>query len=292
VTAANRRYRDCVLRGRRKDAALARGVAGDLARYLAECASSLSGVYAFALWTDDVNADFLVYIATEAGFEHRRATPALADVPLDRVTAPAGIRWNCGDWAVPGTSFISAATERAHEPLAKVLRQHPFGTSTEKEVLAIVQRWGAIGREVLELVDPIALLPAAPDAIAYVEYPGTTPLENAASMTRTVPPDRMGRVFPHWRRLRDEILALGPAQLMELRALWAAVENRDLDVMTARTYVHLSAEATRALEDCGLWWADVARWSGKAASRVPEMGSNTSVGDRLALAVAIANSLD
>jgi hypothetical protein len=249
------------------DSRLATTLAAELEAHLRARAGEIPGpVYALSLWSESDYGSIGLNIATEATLERIREAPAYRNAPDDVLTAPAGIRWNSGDWDIIGEGFVTESTQERLNALAALiddaLGRHVDDPSLRPEVEGLLRRWQLITNEAFRQTRPLALLDSAPDAVTFVEFANfTKPVEVAMSMTLTVEPELMRRLFPHWGRLSNTLTSIAedPDRLVQLREQDAAPDARE-------DQSPLPPEMQRHLDDCGFTWRHVAKWSG---ARVP-----------------------
>lgn len=255
------------------DALLASAIAEELGDYLRTRAAEIAGsVYAVSLWSNPDYAELGVSIATENLFTHWRTVPRYADLPDDVMSAPSSLRWNSGDWQYCAERFVSETSQEQLNPLAAAIDEalgqvdRDPGRDNWDEVHRALRRWHVLSNEVMALAHPLEPLDCSPDSIAWVEFQSyTTPVEHAASMTRTNDASLLRRLFPHWRRLCDGLDATDGDTLARLRDF-----RETQPVMGIRQRYQdapiLTPDLERLLSDCGFTWWDLAGWDG---ARIP-----------------------
>lgn len=132
--------------------------------------------------------------------------PAYRDADPLWLSGPASPRWNSGDWAVVAEEFLSARTRAELAPLVALCRDDALDLP-EDVVLAAFRRWVRLTLRAFDLVDVLRDLDTVPQALAYVDFDESAPVDTAEAMQWAVGADRLHAVIPHWRELAAGVRA-------------------------------------------------------------------------------------
>lgn len=223
-------------------------IAADLTAFLRSRAATFeSPVYGLSLF---VGYGYLgVGVGTEADFARRTRVPIYDGLAEDRLSAPAGPRWDTGAWSVVAEDFL---TDRTKHAMRRRLRTAADGDGI-RGALALTGLRRTCVRALARLPE-IPELPGSGHLITFVEEDDSSASSRAHLMLATVPRHVLRETFPHWERLGELVQGA----------------RRDVDVMAdLRARVALRErsfpkyedpapdELTAVLRDCGLRWHDV-----------------------------------